>query len=225
MAVDVYVQYGEVKCCVLPHQWLRVTVFSNVYVAFDLLPVDSDGSCELSHEWQQRWTVWFEFCFTWLQEWLGTKFLVCPSGNDIGFCAWVYFHGVSLPIDLDGHHIARIFFLIFCKVVVWHSVCLFHLEINGLSDFCKMSFFVTTKITDGIAGFATTCIWYFLPTIPANFNRFFVSFLKSFPPRGWLFLPSVVGYDIRSNDMTVGVESIVFQEVHFLLHQLQWSSC
>ena len=58
--------YGEVKCCVLTHRWLFVMTFSIVYDGFALLPVGRDGRCKLSHEWQQQWTIWFEFCFTWL---------------------------------------------------------------------------------------------------------------------------------------------------------------
>ena len=43
-------------------------VFRNVYDGFDLLLVGGDGHCELSYEWQQQQTVYFEFCFTWFQD-------------------------------------------------------------------------------------------------------------------------------------------------------------
>ena len=48
LAVEVYVQYEEVKCCVLSHQWLRLMVFCNVYNGFDLLPVGGHGCCKTS---------------------------------------------------------------------------------------------------------------------------------------------------------------------------------
>ena len=46
---------------VLVHQWVLVMVFSNKYDGCDLLPVDRDVHCELSHEWKQRWSIRFEF--------------------------------------------------------------------------------------------------------------------------------------------------------------------
>ena len=52
-----------------------------------------------------------------------------------------------------------------------NTVCFFHLGINRLTNFSKMSLFAT-KITDGIVGFAATYVWYFLPTIPTNFYCF-----------------------------------------------------
>ena len=51
------------------------------------------------------------------------------------------------------------------------TVYFFHLGVNGLADFYKMSFFAA-KITDDIAGFAATCVWYFLPTKPTDFDCF-----------------------------------------------------
>ena len=65
----------------------------------------------------------------------------------------------------------RAFISIFCDVLMWHSVCFFHRGINGLENVSKMSFFAT-KIIDCIAGFAVTCVWYFLPTIATNLDRF-----------------------------------------------------
>lgn len=91
---------GQMLCTCSP--MLCFTVFSNVFDGFDLVPVGGDGCCELPHEWQQWRTMRFEFCFTWLQDLFETALLTCLFWNDVGFCAWVYFHGVLLSIDLDG---------------------------------------------------------------------------------------------------------------------------
>ena len=52
LVIDVYVQYGEVKCCVFVHHGLRAMIFSNVYDGFSLVPVGGGGCCKLSDEWQ-----------------------------------------------------------------------------------------------------------------------------------------------------------------------------
>ena len=135
--------------------------------------------------------MWFEFCFTWLEEWLETEILVCPCRNDVGFSAWVYFHSVLLPVDLDGHHSARIFTLIFCKVLVGHSIGFFHLEINRRTNFSQMSFFATKMALRALH--QPACDTFSLQYLQISIG-FFVCFLKSFPPRWWLLC-------LRSLDM------------------------
>ena len=52
----------------------------------------------------------------------------------------------------------------------------------------------------------------------------FVYFLKSFPPQGRFLRLHSPDSDTLFNNVSVGLESIVFQEIYFLL-QLQWLSC
>lgn len=90
---------------------------------------------------------------------------------------------------------------------------------------CKFSkmFFFATNITDDIAGFAATCVWYFLPTKPTDSDIFPFLFLKVLSSSWLVVVLSIVEYGTCSNGISVRGESIVFQEVHFFASSNDWS--
>ena len=200
--------------CVLVHQWLFVMVFSNRYDGFDLLPVGRDVHSELSHEWQQRWTIRFEFCFTWLQDWFGIELLVCLCQNGIGFCTSVYFYGVLLSVDLDGHHSARIFILIFCEVLMCVPLCIsFTWGSMDLQTFTKCLFLLQRLQMTLQALQRPVCGTFSLQNL-----QILIVFIVCFLSSWWMVVMlSIVKYGICSNGISVRVESIVFQ--------LQWLIC